>query len=185
MLLNTMRGVCGQNFPCRLCDDVRVRHVGALCSLNFLDLGCENLEARRLTNSQLILGLRRIRNNGTFIIFLHKAESWHALLLLNRFCRFSDVQLFKPRKRHATRSCFYLVAKNVKPLCREVQAALTAWKEGWKNATLMDPTPADPEPVAAQVTSVLAEFGDQFIKLATPVWEIQRPALEKAPWLEA
>ena len=81
--------------------------------------------------------------------------------------------------------CFYLVAKNVKPLCREVQAALTAWKEGWKNATLMDPTPADPEPVAAQVTSVLAEFGDQFIKLATPVWEIQRPALEKAPWLEA
>ena len=49
----------------------------------------------------------------------------------------------------------------------------------------MDPSSAEPEPDAEQVSGVLAESGEQFLKLVTPVWKIQRQGLGKAPWLKA
>ncbi|KAF2807558.1 uncharacterized protein BDZ99DRAFT_479008 [Mytilinidion resinicola] len=39
-----------------------------------------------------------------------ESQAWNNVELINAFTRFSNVYLFKPKQKHATRSSFYLVA---------------------------------------------------------------------------
>ena len=63
----------------------------------------EQQEALRLTVSQLILALQRIRPGGTLVILLHKLEAWDTTELLYKFSHFSSIQLFRRRLRKSTR----------------------------------------------------------------------------------
>jgi len=139
-------------------------------------------EARRLTVSQLILALQRILPGGTMIILLHKAESWNTVELLYNFSRFSSIKLFKPRQKHAMRSSFYLVAKNVQPDAEAAKSAVEAWKQSWWSATfggVHGTGEADAKASTDYVEAVLEEFGGQLVDLGRKVWQIQANALER------
>lgn len=142
----------------------------------------ERHEARRLTVSQLILGLQRIRPGGTRIVLLHKVESWVTVELMYHFTRFSSIQLFKPKQKHALRWSFYLIAKNVQPDADAAKAAVESWKRSWWNATFggeHGTGEADAIAGTPYVQAVLDEFGGQLVELGRPVWEIQATALER------
>jgi hypothetical protein len=55
-------------------------------------------EARRLTVTQLALGLNHVKLGGTIIVLLHKLEAVDTVELLCQFNRFSSITLFKPAK---------------------------------------------------------------------------------------
>ncbi|KAK7747313.1 hypothetical protein SLS53_001566 [Cytospora paraplurivora] len=149
----------------------------------------EAREARRLTLTQLALGLAHLRPGGTMIVLLHKLEAWDTVLLLHAFAGFSTVRLFKPRSGHAKRSSFYMVAKDVRSDQAEATAAVEAWKEQWRAATfetddqrweefrqhLQD---ADPD-----VDAFLREFGPELARMGREVWAVQGDALAKAPFI--
>ncbi|KUJ10153.1 uncharacterized protein LY89DRAFT_701089 [Mollisia scopiformis] len=97
----------------------------------------EAYEATRLTFPQLTLAMQCISEGGTFIMLLHKVEAWDTMDLLYRFLQFSDIELFKPIKKHAIRSTFYLVAKQVRPSSEAARLAVQHWKEGWWQATFV------------------------------------------------
>ncbi|KAL8824436.1 MAG: hypothetical protein Q9191_005057 [Dirinaria sp. TL-2023a] len=148
----------------------------------------EQSEAARLTCSQLILALQRIKPGGTLIMLLHKVEEWRTMKLLRLFDRFSQIELFKPLAAHRKRSSFYLIAKDVQPLEPAALGAVNEWKTTWKNATfkiLSDPEIADStdgseEHVRVEeVAEILGSFGERWIKLGEPIWRIQRDALKK------
>lgn len=156
----------------------------------------EQREAGRLTRSQLILAMQRIKPGGTFIMLLHKVEMRKTVELLSIFDKISKIELFKPIIAHGTRSSFYLIAKNVQPRQPEALAAINEWKAAWKNATF--PSPADegnrnrPDFVEEhgrqqneEVSSLLASFGERLIELGEPVWKIQKDALRKASWFKS
>lgn len=144
---------------------------------------CERL---RLTFSQLVIALQRVREGGSLVVLLHKPEAWDNIELVNRFTRFSDVSFFKPKRKHAIRSSFYMVATKVRPRDTNALSAIRVWKERWEVATFGD--------VAAlkeclyvsedRVRSVLTDFGQQFVALATPVWKIQADRLRGASFLK-
>ncbi|KAG9239884.1 hypothetical protein BJ878DRAFT_571501 [Calycina marina] len=142
-------------------------------------------EQTRLINSQLVLGIQRIRTGGTMIILLHKPFNWRCVRLLHMFSRFSDIQLFKPRKFHAEKSSFYLVAKNVQPKSEAAIQATTTFKRSWYCATFR--TDQSEEEVHElrrdDILSTLTEFGAAFIELARPLWAIQAAALGEASWM--
>lgn len=73
----------------------------------------EKREERRLTVTQLALGLEHVKPGGTIIILLHKLEAVDTVELLCQFNRFSSITLFKPAKCHAKRSSFYMIASNI------------------------------------------------------------------------
>jgi 23S rRNA U2552 (ribose-2'-O)-methylase RlmE/FtsJ len=142
----------------------------------------EDYEARRLTVSQLILALQRIRDGGTVIVLLHKIEAWDTLEILYRFSRFSSIQVFKPAKTHAKRSSFYLVARTVQPHSEAAKLAVEAWKQAWWHATFggEDGTGGPSVMINEEyIRLVLDQFGNKFVELARPIWEIQASALSK------
>ncbi|RYO90572.1 hypothetical protein DL766_007440 [Monosporascus sp. MC13-8B] len=145
-------------------------------------------EARRLTSTQLALGLEHLRPGGTMVVLLHKLEAWDTLCLLYRFKRFATVRTFKPRIGHAKRSSFYMVAADVRSRGPEALAAIAQWKALWRVATFG----SEEEYFAAlresdggtRVEDVLDEFGTEFVSLGRVVWDIQAKALEKAPFIK-
>ncbi|KFY18607.1 hypothetical protein V493_08468 [Pseudogymnoascus sp. VKM F-4281 (FW-2241)] len=140
----------------------------------------EEFEARRLTVSQLILALQRIRSGGTIVVLLHKIEVWNTLEILYRFSGFSSVQVFKPVKKHAKSSSFYLVASGVQPDSDAAKLAVKEWKRIWWDTTFggENGTGSRDRTVNEDyVRHVLEEFGSNFIELARPIWEIQEKAL--------
>jgi len=70
-------------------------------------------ERLRLIMAQLILAMKRVAMGGTIVILLHKLDSMTPASLVCAFSEFSKVKLFKPARKHATRSSFYMIAKNV------------------------------------------------------------------------
>ena len=150
----------------------------------------ERQETTRLTCSQLILAMQRIKPGGTFILLLHKPEKWKMMKLLSIFDKVAQIQLFKPAKTHATRSSFYLIAKNVHPEHTDAQKAINEWKSTWKDATFPEPADEDPRdgdehvPEEEEVSEFLASFGDRLIELSEHVWRIQKDALKQAPWFK-
>jgi len=139
-------------------------------------------ERTRLITSQLILAMQRIIPGGTMVVLLRRPDAWETVRLLYQFDSFSNIQLFKPRKKHAVRSTFYLVAKNVQPDVDSAKAALEDWKKSWSRATFGGPEGTgerEPEIDVQEVTKVLDEFGPKLIKLATLAWKIQAGALER------
>ena len=147
----------------------------------------EQQEALRLTVSQLILALQRIRPNGTLVMLLHKIEAWDTTELLYKLSRFSSIQLFKPMRGHAIRSSFYLVAKNVQPNCDAAKEITKVWKQAWWRATFGGQNgtgEAKMLPDEGNVQIVLDEFGKGLVELARPIWEIQANALSKADFIK-
>jgi hypothetical protein len=141
-----------------------------------------NSERTRLTTSQLILAMQRIIPGGTMVVLLRKPEEWDVVCLLYQFSSFADIQLFKPHKKHAVRSTFYLVAKNVQPEAENAKVVLEEWKRNWSRATFSGNGEAgedDPETNAEIVQEVIREFGPKLMKLATPLWKIQASALKR------
>ena len=146
----------------------------------------EQCEAGRLTCSQLILAMQRIKPGGTFIMLLHKVEMRMTVKLLSMFDRFSQIELFKSPTCHSIRNSFYIIAKNVQPHQPEALNAVNDWKADWKYATF--PTSADgrtqnlpdfdEKPVRnEEESSLVASFGERLIELGEPIWQIQKNAL--------
>ncbi|QDS74423.1 hypothetical protein FKW77_006018 [Venturia effusa] len=144
-------------------------------------------ERSRLTTSQLILAMQRILPGGTMVVLLRRPDAWDVLRLLHQFNAFAEIQLFKPSRKHAVRSTFYLVAKNVQSDCGTARAALEEWKQRWNRSTFGGDAGTgekDPEADAEEVQNVLDGFGPRLIKLATHVWRIQADALDKQDFKE-
>lgn len=133
-----------------------------------------------------VLALRRICNGGTLVVVLHRADAWHSVVLMHAFTAFAEVQLFKPRKAHARRSSFYMVARNVQSHRPEVAQAIERWRKQWRDATFGGKAEADPEELLDAshdaVEFVMKEFGERFVLLSRPIFKIQANALRRAPW---
>jgi 23S rRNA U2552 (ribose-2'-O)-methylase RlmE/FtsJ len=136
----------------------------------------ERVEGKRLLVSQLVFAFSRIKPGGTVVILQHKPEVWDNVKLLNTLNKFSVVQLFKPAKHHTFRSSYYLVASAVQTQSPHALAAVEYWKTIWMETTFEREhgCPSDEE-----VKSLLSTFGEQFVKMAEPIWMTQKNALEK------
>ena len=177
-----------QSFDLVFCDGQLLRtHTPKIASYR------QQCEASRLTCSQLILAMQRIKPGGTFIMLLHKVEMWRTLTLLSIFDKISDIELFKPITCHRTRGSFYLIAKNVQPNQPEALVAIDEWKEAWKTATFPlstdewnqdQPVFVETHVLDEEVSSLLTSFGERLIELGEHVWQIQKNALKGAPWLK-
>ncbi|KAK4546825.1 hypothetical protein LTR36_001557 [Oleoguttula mirabilis] len=147
----------------------------------------ENREARRLTTTQLALGLEHVKPDGTMIVLLHKVEAWETVRLLHRFSKFSTVQLFKPTTSHAKRSSFYMVAAGIQHQHPEAVLAVECWKTSWKVVTFG--TDEECEGAVREgelaVDEVLEEFGPELVRMGRAVWEVQAKALARAPWMRS
>ncbi|OBT58261.1 hypothetical protein VE04_01547 [Pseudogymnoascus sp. 24MN13] len=111
---------------------------------------------------------------------LHKIEALDTMELLYLFSQFSDIEVFKPLRKHAIRSTFYLIAKNVQPSVESARVAVIAWKKAWWNATFggeqgVGAQRLDKDDKYAQ--AIIDSFGDRLTTLARPVWKIQADAL--------
>jgi len=147
----------------------------------------EHHEALRLTVSQLILAMQRIRKGGTLIMLLHKIEAWDTAELLYLFQQFSSIQVFKPKSKHAIRSSFYLIAKDVQPDTDAAKAAVESWKRAWWTATFGGESVTGAAEVRAEeqyVRAVLDCFGSELIEIGRPVWVTQADALSKMDFVK-
>ena len=144
-------------------------------------------EARRLTLTQLALGLEHVQSGGTMVVLLHKLEAWDTMSLLYTFDKFSRVRLFKPKRGHAKRSSFYMVASDVRSRAPQDLMAIEQWKASWRTATFGtdDEYAASLDRRSHDVEDVLDEFGPKFVRLGRIVWDIQASALEKAPFMRS
>ncbi|KAI4089120.1 MAG: hypothetical protein LQ344_005599 [Seirophora lacunosa] len=142
-----------------------------------------NLDSIPLLESQLILGMTRIRSGGTFVMLLPKAHSYRSVVLLKDFCSFAgSVELFKPSSVHRIRSTCYMVAKNVQPSKEEARACIAKWKGQWATATFGGDDQAGelPEsPNFAEVDALLTEFGPTLIPMSQEIWNIQVTGLRE------
>lgn len=141
-----------------------------------------NTEGSRLINSQLILGLQRIKHGGTFIMLLHKIEFMYTMELLYTMSRFSDVGAFKSKRKHADRGTFYLIAKNVQSDSIACQNAVAKFKSLWRYATFGGDDGAVFEPSTLDDVStqqLIDNFGAELVTLAQPIWQTQLEGLKR------
>lgn len=144
----------------------------------------ENLEGPRLTLVQLALGLEHVRPGGKMVVLMHKIESWRCVHLLYELSKFSTVRVYKPKRNHAKRSSFYLVASDIQPRQEHAVEAIRVWKQAWRTATF-DTEEAYKrliQPPQTVVEEVLKSFGSELIEMATSIWETQAAALATAPF---
>ncbi|RKF77597.1 putative s-adenosyl-l-methionine-dependent methyltransferase [Golovinomyces cichoracearum] len=141
----------------------------------------ENNEGTRLMLSQLILSMQRIRNGGTIVVLLHKIDCWDSILTIRDFSDFSDIQLYKPPKAHKTRSSFYLIARNIDIEHEKAKRTLRFWRDQWWEATFggEDGLGKKLHPSVGVVEELLDDFGEQFIRIARPIWRIQADGLSR------
>lgn len=142
-------------------------------------------EQTRLINSQLVLGLQRIKAGGTLIVLLHRLYKWRCVKLLYTFSCFSDIQLFKHKRYHAVKPSFYLVARNVQSKTEMAIQAINTFRDSWCRATFGTDQGEEEhnELDANELIPILAKFGPTFIELARPAWAIQAAALKQASWM--
>ncbi|KIV88312.1 hypothetical protein PV10_08006 [Exophiala mesophila] len=176
--LSTYRPYIGTSFDLVFCDGQVLRTHAAHRAA---DEGREKWERQRLSCSQMILALQRIHEGGTLIMLLHKVESWNTLQILHTFSSFARIRLHKPKKYHATRSSFYLIATNVRATSSAAKTAITTWKALWKEATFGQDIKQN-ELIELEVEKLLEDFGSQLIELAEPIWRVQHAALLRQPW---
>jgi hypothetical protein len=145
----------------------------------------EKREASRLLTSQLVLAMQRIKKDGRLVILLHKLDAWDTISLVHTLSKFSSLQLFKPVKKHAIRSSFYVVAGNVQPDNAYFRAALAAWKDEWRIATFGSEVEYQEfrTPCVSDVSNVLQSFGTELIRMGESVWKIQSAALRKSSFV--
>ncbi|KZZ90326.1 Ribosomal RNA methyltransferase RrmJ/FtsJ [Ascosphaera apis ARSEF 7405] len=169
----------------------------------------EKVEARRLLISQAIIALQRlVPEGGTMVVLLHRLENPYTVQFLYLFSRFADIELFKPAKKHAIRSSFYLIARNIRARSPEALEALGYWKRVWWNTTFEEGEmnalemagSERPSPIAditneaehvdekfdesierqkKELLHILDVFGEKLIELARPLWRIQIAAMNR------
>jgi 23S rRNA U2552 (ribose-2'-O)-methylase RlmE/FtsJ len=145
----------------------------------------KNREARRLTVTQLALGLEHIKPGGTMIVLLHKVEAIDTVELLYQFDHFSTIRLFKPAPSHAKRSSFYMVASDIQTGHPEVATAIVRWKRMWEVATFGndDDYEIQVRENSSRVQDILDAFGQELVRMGKDIWDIQARALSKAPFI--
>ena len=144
-----------------------------------------NHRATRLTCAQLVLALQRVKPGGTMVMLEHQTHRPQVVRLIEAFSHFSRVRLVKPYPMHAKRNSYYLVAKGIIPghdrarrLVRDLKALWGACSAEVLGVDL--PKEAGQEMDAKEdIEDLLESFGKKLVKLATPVWKIQKDALEK------
>ena len=143
-------------------------------------------EARRLSVTQLALGLEYLRPGGTMVVLLHRLEGLIALELVHLFAQFSSVHLFKPSKAHAKRSSFYMVATNVQVEHAIAVNAVESWKQLWKAATFggVEEYKQLVHKDSAWAEAILKDFGPALVQLGKPIWATQARALTNAPFIK-
>ncbi|KAI0471873.1 hypothetical protein GGR56DRAFT_677733 [Xylariaceae sp. FL0804] len=145
-------------------------------------------EALRLMSAQLALGLGHLRPGGTLVVLLHHLAARHTVALLHRLSGFATLRLFKPRRSHAMRSSFYLVAADVRAQAPEATRAVELWRAAWRVATFG----TDEEYAAARsrteadgdVEALLRGFGPELVRMGRPIWKIQADALARASFVQ-
>ncbi|ETN41738.1 uncharacterized protein HMPREF1541_03675 [Cyphellophora europaea CBS 101466] len=145
----------------------------------------EAREARRLSLVQLSLGLEHVRPGGTIVILLHKLEAWENLQLLQKLHQFSEVQLFKSPKYHATRSSFYAVATKIQSNHPLAVHMVATWKQQWKVATFgtAEEYRQAVQENGSDAAAVLEVFGKAYVQMGRHIWATQATALSKAPYI--
>ncbi|KAG8630244.1 hypothetical protein KVT40_001863 [Elsinoe batatas] len=145
----------------------------------------ERREARRLTLSQIILGLEHIDPGGTMIILLHKLETFNTANLLHKFSKFASLKVYKSVKYHAKRSSFYLIATNIQPYHVEALSVVSAWKKLWITATLGTDMEYERQLREEElgVYSLLNEYGPELMRLGQEIWCTQANALARMTWV--
>ncbi|KAL2836878.1 hypothetical protein BJY01DRAFT_238090 [Aspergillus pseudoustus] len=140
-------------------------------------------EGSRLTSSQMVFALGRLKPGGSLVLLLHRVESWDTVCVLHAFNQFSDIQLFKHPVFHAITSSFYMVARNINLEHGTVKHLIHYWRSLWKYLTfkefsdIVPPSLSLYEPEPELVRQLQDGFGGQFTELARPVWTIQAKAL--------
>ncbi|KAF2806479.1 uncharacterized protein BDZ99DRAFT_510762 [Mytilinidion resinicola] len=109
--------------------------------------------------------------NGKIVALLHRLDAWDTVALLHTLSKFSSLQLFKPRKKHAIRSSFYVVAEQVQSQSVDALQAVATWKKEWYVATFGSD--------AGHLEARLGPYSD----VDDPVWRIQGAALRRASFL--
>ena len=146
----------------------------------------EPREARRLTYTQLALGLEHVKQGGKMVVLFHRLEAPDTVLLLYKFSKFSSVKLYKHAYYHAKRSAFYMIASNIQRQDHEVEATIKTFKGIWKAATFGTDdewyTARDGE--LSEVRKILKSFGPELCRMGRDIWGIQAAALEKAPFIK-
>lgn len=145
----------------------------------------EQCESTRLLTAQLAIGMDHLRQGGTLIVLLHKVEARDTLNLLDQISKFAKITLFKPKKAHATRSSFYLIASDVQSDSVDAIQAVQEWKETWRIATFgtQEQYRAVREKNAAWAHALLEKIDPSILEKAKPIWRIQADALAKAPYI--
>jgi len=140
-------------------------------------------EALRLRLAQLIFGLERLKAGGTFVILLHRIDSFENMVLLRNFEQFAKVEVWKPERYYAQSSSFYLIAK-------EVQVG-HAWRCRWWRSgrgcgrgRRFGGLGGEGEEVSGErVARALEGYGERFVQLGGPVWGIQAGGLARAAYI--
>ncbi len=68
-------------------------------------------------------------------MLLHKVDMWPSVNILYTFSKFARVSVFKPSRKHQTRSSFYMIAQDVQPENEAAKAAVDEWKKVWWKTT--------------------------------------------------
>ena len=171
-------------------------------------------EPLRLSTSQLVLGMQRITQGGTLVMLMHKVDSWASVnVIYSKFpgsspvcgsfsksqiqraianhetvaaiSKFATVELFKPKSAHATRSSFYLVARDIDVESCSAAAAVAEWKSKWYNATFEIPEATGEKAAGVEdtiVLDILKTYGQELIQMGRPLWRTQADALAKTAY---
>ncbi|KAE8165713.1 hypothetical protein BDV40DRAFT_308641 [Aspergillus tamarii] len=162
---------------------------GAVSKIHPREQYREDCEASRLTSSELVFALNRLKSGGSLVLLLHRVESWDTVCLLHAFDQFSDIQLFKHPKCHAIKSSFYLVAKNIDLEHDTAKLLLQHSKSLWKYLTfksfdnVVRTSSSLYEPKSEIICQLRDGFGSRLIELAREVWTIQTQALRAADFM--
>ena len=142
----------------------------------------KHCETERLFSIQLVLSLERLKDGGTMVVLLHKAEAPNTIEVLQQFERFSTVRLVKPKAAHAIRSSFYLVAKDIQVEHPAAIQAVAGWKRTWEVATFgsIEDYAALMHRDAAHGQKLVDEYVAPVLAgKAKTIWSIQSQALER------
>ncbi|UKZ72672.1 hypothetical protein TrVFT333_000305 [Trichoderma virens FT-333] len=143
----------------------------------------ENREAGRLQLAQLVIALEHVKSGGTLVAVMHKPEEIHTAELLQIFSTFSQISLFKPKRAHAKRSSFYMVAKNVDARNDQAIEAVETWRREWIDSTLgtADNGARPPSRTEDDACRLLEVYGEELVRIGRPVWATQVAGLKR--WL--
>lgn len=162
---------------------------GAVAKVHLIERYRSDCERSRLTVSQLVFAMNRLKTGGSIVLLLHHVESWDTVCILHAFNKFSDIQLYKHPKCHAIKSSFYLVAKNIDLHHENAIISLSYWKDLWRYLTFKEfgDLPSPPPSLCRSeddfIRGVLSEFGPRLLELAYPVWKKQAKALSRSSFV--